>query len=284
MDRVREYFYLFKVHHWIKNLIIFLPVLVSHSFLKSSILEYIIYFLILSFLSSIIYFLNNVNDYEEDIKNKKLNYSLNLSRKKNYYIVGLIIFFILITFSYFFDQKIFIICLSYFILSILYNFYLKKKKYLDIFILSLFHVFRIIYGSLAFEVSLSAYFILFCSAIFLMIGSNKRLVEIEKSYANRPYRGKDKRKVQFLQLFFSLFAIFIFLLYTLDSSKDQYFVLKELFFVNLIIIILIIVNFLYFQKNKNQDIVMFIYKNKVNFILAMMFFMIFIGNSVSFYY
>ena len=279
---MKEYFYLFKIHHWIKNLIIFLPVLVGHSFLTINFLDYIIYFLIISFLSSIIYFLNNLNDFEEDIKNKKLNYSLNLDIKNTYYFLSIISFLVLITFSYFINQKIFVVCLFYFLLSISYNFYLKKKRYLDIFILSLFHILRIIYGSLAFKVSLSVYFILFCSAIFLMIGSNKRLVEIDKAYTNRPYDEKDRRKIQLMQLFFGFFAVLIFLLYTIDSTKNQFFIYKELLFVNLLIIILIIVNFLFIQKNKNQDIVVFIYQNKVNFILVSIFFIIFIGNSVSF--
>ena len=188
----------------------------------------------------------------------------------------------LITFSYFINQKIFVVCLFYFLLSISYNFYLKKKRYLDIFILSLFHILRIIYGSLAFKVSLSVYFILFCSAIFLMIGSNKRLVEIDKAYTNRPYNKKDRRKIQLMQLFFGFFAVLIFLLYTIDPTKNQFFIYKELLFVNLLIIILIIINLLFIQKNKNQDIIVFIYQNKVNFILVSIFFIIFIGNSVSF--
>ena len=279
---MKKYFYLFKIHHWIKNLIIFLPVLVGHSFFTINFFECIIYFLIISLLSSIIYFLNNINDYEEDIKNKKLSYSLNLNIKNTYYFLSIISFLVLITFSYSINQKIFVVCLFYFLLSISYNFYLKKKRYLDIFILSLFHILRIIYGSLAFKVSLSVYFILFCSAIFLMIGSNKRLVEIDKAYTNRPYDEKDRRKIQLMQLFFGFFAVLIFLLYTIDPTKDQFFIYKELLFVNLLIIILIIVNFLFIQKNKNQDIVVFIYQNKVNFILVSIFFIIFIGNSVSF--
>ena len=279
---MKKYFYLFKIHHWIKNLIIFLPVLVGHSFFTINFFECIIYFLIISLLSSIIYFLNNINDYEEDIKNKKLSYSLNLNIKNTYYFISIISFLVLITFSYFINQKIFVVCLFYFLLSISYNFYLKKKRYLDIFILSLFHILRIIYGSLAFKVSLSVYFILFCSAIFLMIGSNKRLVEIDKAYTNRPYNEKDRRKIQLMQLFFGFFAVLIFLLYTIDSTKNQFFIYKELLFVNLLIIILIIVNFLFIQKNKNQDIVVFIYQNKVNFILVSIFFIIFIGTSVSF--
>ena len=279
---MKEYFYLFKIHHWIKNFTIFLPVLVSHSFLTSSFLDYIIYFLIISFLSSIIYFLNNLNDFEEDIKNKKLHYSLNLDKKKIYYSFSLISFLALITITYFISQNILFVCLFYFLLSLSYNFYLKKKKYIDILILSLFHILRIIYGSLAFKVSLSVYFILFCSAIFLMIGSNKRLVEIDKAYTNRPYNKKDRRKIQLMQLFFGFFAVLIFLLYTIDPTKDQFFIYKELLFVNLLIIILIIINFLFIQKNKNQDIIVFIYQNKVNFILVTIFFITFIGNSVSF--
>ena len=84
-----------------------------------------------------------------------------------------------------------------------------------------------------------------------------------------------------MQLFFGFFAVLIFLLYTIDPTKNQ-FLFMELLFVNLLIIILIIVNFLFIQKNKNQDIVVFIYQNKVNFILVSIFFIIFIGNSVSF--
>ena len=97
---MREYFYLFKIHHWIKNFTIFLPVIVGHSFLMSNFFEYIIYFLVISFLSSIIYFFNNINDFEEDIKNKKLHYSLNLDRKKIYYSFGIVSFLVLLAFSY----------------------------------------------------------------------------------------------------------------------------------------------------------------------------------------
>ena len=126
--KIKEYFYLLKVHHWIKNLIIFLPILVGHSFVAGNIVIYIVYFLILSFLSSIIYFFNNINDYKEDSKNKVLRYTLNLQKKRDYYIFGIVIFFILITITLFINQTIFLICLFYFLLSLLYNFYLKKKK------------------------------------------------------------------------------------------------------------------------------------------------------------
>ena len=281
--KIKEYFYLLKVHHWIKNLIIFLPIPVGHSFVAGNIVEYIVYFLILSFLSSIIYFFNNINDYKEDSKNKVLRYTLNLQKKRDYYIFGIVIFFILITITLFINQTIFLICLFYFLLSLLYNFYLKKKKYLDILILSLFHILRIVYGSIAFDVELSTYFVLFCSAIFLMIGSNKRLVEIDSSYTNRPYKINDKRKIKFLQFFFSIFAILVFFFYSINPNKDYFFIYQELIYINLVLIILIIINFLFFQKDKDQDIIIFIYKDKINFFLVVLFLTIYTLNSVSFY-
>tara|TARA_X000000950_G_C13413351_1_gene457055 strand:- start:11 stop:364 length:354 start_codon:yes stop_codon:yes gene_type:complete len=116
-----------------------------------------------------------------------------------------------------------------------------------------------------------------------MIGSNKRLVEIDNLYANRPYGANDIQKIQFFQIFFGFFAILIFFFYSLDSAKDQFFIYKELLYLNLILIILIIINFLFFQKVRNQDIIIFVYKNKINFFLVLVFLIIYIGNSVSFY-
>mgnify|MGYP002875636719 CR=1 FL=1 len=281
----KELFYLFKIHHWIKNLIIFLPILVGHSFLIIDLKKYFTYFLILSILSSIIYLFNNLYDNEEDIKNKKLEYSLNLNKKKFYYSLGSVIFLSIISASYILNKSIFLICLSYFILATLYNFYLKKIKYIDVLILSLFHVLRLIYGSIAFNVELSLYFVLFCSAIFLMIGSNKRLIEIDKFYSNRPYKINDKKILRSLQILCSIFSVLVFLLYSIDPYKNQFFIYNELIYLNLLLIILININFLFFsQNNRNQDIIIFIYKNKINFLLVLIFFIIFLGNSVSFYY
>ena len=80
---IKENFFLFKVHHWIKNLIIFLPIIASHSFLNIAKSEYVLHFLNFSILASIVYLINNINDYTTDIKNKKLRYSINLDKKKN---------------------------------------------------------------------------------------------------------------------------------------------------------------------------------------------------------
>jgi 4-hydroxybenzoate polyprenyltransferase len=279
---IKENFFLFKVHHWIKNLIIFLPIIASHSFLNITKSEYVLHFLNFSILASIVYLINNINDYTTDIKNKKLRYSINLDKKKNYYIFSSLIIVIQTLILYLFDIEALIICSIYLFVSITYNNFLRHQKYLDILIISLFHILRIYYGAVVFEIELSLYFTLFCFFIFLMIGTNKRIIEVQKNFKNRPYKLKDKKRLNLFQLLFGILAILTFFFYCIDPSKSQLFNNGYFLYINLVLIILIIGNFLFFQKSIDQDIVVFIYSNKINFILVTIFFILFIRNSAFF--
>lgn len=282
MKFIKESFFLFKVHHWIKNLIIFLPIIASHSFLNIAKSEYVLHFLNFSILASIVYLINNINDYTTDIKNKKLRYSINLDKKKNYYIFSSLIIVIQTLILYLFDIEALIICSIYLFVSITYNNFLRHQKYLDILIISLFHILRIYYGAVVFEIELSLYFTLFCFFIFLMIGTNKRIIEVQKNFKNRPYKLKDKKRLNLFQLLFGILAILTFFFYCIDPSKSQLFNNEYFLYINLVLIILIIGNFLFFKKNIDQDIVVFIYSNKINFILVTIFFILFIRNSAFF--
>ena len=282
MSKIKEYFFLFKVHHWIKNLSIFLPVIASHSYLNLSTVACLMHFINFSILASIIYLINNISDYKADIINKKLRYKLNLDRKKYYYYLSTLAIIIQIILLYVFSRDVLIICLFYVLLSITYNQFLKNHKYFDVLTISIFHILRIYYGAVVFEITLSFYFILFCFSIFLMIGLNKRIIEIQKNFTNRPYNLNDKKRLNFLQVLFGILAVLTFLFYCIDPLTSQYFLNQSFLYLNSILIILIIGNYLYFQRNMNQDIIVFIYKNKINLVLVSSFFIIFIKNSAFF--
>ena len=282
MSKIKEYFFLFKVHHWIKNLSIFLPVIASHSYLNLSTFACLMHFINFSILASIIYLINNVSDYKADIINKNLRYKLNLDRKKYYYYLSTLAILIQIFVLYVFSRDVFIICLFYVLLSITYNQFLKNHKYFDVLTISIFHILRIYYGAVVFEITLSFYFILFCFSIFLMIGLNKRIIEIQKNFTNRPYNLNDKKRLNFLQVLFGIIAALTFLFYCIDPLTSQYFLNQSFLYLNSILIILIIGNYLYFQRNMNQDIIVFIYRNKINLVLVSSFFIIFIKNSAFF--
>ncbi len=278
MHNLKSFFFLFKIHHWIKNLSILLPVFAANSLNLSDLNNYILHFIIFSITSSIVYFFNNIYDYEKDLINKKLNYTINSSKKIYYYIYGTILFFLLIIFLSYFDSKISLIISGYIGLSIIYNLLLKKIKYIDIFSIASFHLIRIYYGSVIFEIEITNYFFIFCLSVFLMIGSNKRLYEIDHNFINRPYNKIDSKILKIFQFLFGLISILTFLLYILNSSNNDVFQNIYLSILSLFLLIFIIINYLYFQKDKKQDVVIFIYSNKLNLILILFFFGIFSYN------
>ena len=279
MFNLKNLFYLLKVRHWIKNLSIFLPIFAAQSLDKGAIDIYLIHFLIFSLASSVVYLINNIIDYEKDLVNKTLKYHIDIRSKKLLYSFGSLVTLSLLFFISNYQKDVLILISIYLILSITYNLLLKKIKYLDIFTLALFHLLRIYYGSIAFNVELTIYFVTFCLSVFLMIGSNKRLYEIKNKFTNRPYEIRDKNKIKYLQLIFGGFSIISFLLYILASENAQSFHNQYLLLLNFLLLIFIILNFLYFQSKKEQDVVEFIYKNKINFVLVVSFFVLFNFNS-----
>lgn len=279
MFNFKNLYYLLKIRHWIKNLSIFLPIFVAQSLNKGAIDEYLIHFLIFSLASSVVYLINNVIDYEKDLVNKTLKYHIDIGSKKLLYFFGGLVTLSLLFFISNYQEDVLILISIYLILSITYNLLLKKIKYLDIFTLALFHLLRIYYGSIAFNVEITIYFLTFCLSVFLMIGSNKRLYEIKNKFTNRPYEIRDKNKIKYLQLIFGGFSILSFLLYILASENAQSFHNQYLLLLNFLLLIFIILNFLYFQNKKEQDVVEFIYKNKINFILVVSFLILFNFNS-----
>ena len=279
MFNLKNLFYLLKIRHWIKNLSIFLPIFAAQSLNTSTIDEYLIHFLIFSTASSVVYLINNITDYEKDLENKTLKYHIDLDSKKLLYFFGGLLTLSLLIFISNYQKDVLILISFYLILSIIYNFLLKKIKYLDIFTLALFHILRIYYGSIAFNVEITIYFLTFCLSVFLMIGSNKRLYEVKNKFTNRPYEINDKNKIKYLQLIFGGISILSFLLYILASENAKSFHSQYLLLINFILLIFIILNFLYFQSKKEQDVVEFIYKNKINFLLVVSFLVLFSFNS-----
>ena len=279
MFKLKNLFYLLKIRHWIKNLSIFLPIFAAQSFNTSTIDKYLIHFLIFSIASSVVYLINNIIDYERDLENKILKYHIDIESKKLLYFFGSLLTLSLLFFISNYQKDVLLLISFYLILSIIYNSLLKKIKYLDIFTLALFHLLRIYYGSIAFNVEITIYFLTFCLSVFLMIGSNKRLCEIKNKFTNRPYEINDENKIKYLQMIFGGISILSFLLYILASENAKSFHSQYLLLVNFLLLIFIILNFLYFQSKKEQDVVEFIYKNKINFVLVISFLVLFNFNS-----
>lgn len=168
-------------HHWIKNFLIFVPIIASHQFdifiFKNTILAFISF----SLIASCGYVFNDLLDVKTDkinpYKKKRLfaSGSINLTK-------SLILILILFSISIFFSTKIntqyLLIIILYFFSSIFYSYLLKKIIILDIIVLSSFYVLRIFAGSLATDIKISLWLLSFATFFFFSLAAVKRLTEL----------------------------------------------------------------------------------------------------------
>lgn len=223
-NKMRYYIKLMRPKHYIKNLLVFFPLVFSGMIFE---LPRFIYTLIgmISFclISSVVYIINDINDVEADRKNEKKKNRPIASGKisvKNAIIFSIILFLIVVLINivilkdnwlgYFFIG-------IYFILNILYSFKLKHKPIIDIVILSSGFLLRLLYGASITNIEVSNWLYLTVLSISFYMGLGKRRNESIKSgdsgrevlkYYNKNFL--DKNMYMFLALaiaFYSLWCI-----------------------------------------------------------------------------
>ena len=280
-----EFFQLIKIKHWIKNILIIIPIITSHQF--SLLKEINTYYVVLIFclMSSVVYYINNFFDYDHDTKNKlkKIAYTFeNNFKNKCYFLIILVTFLLTQLAALNLDFKLLIIINIYLSFNIIYTYLIKKIKYLDILFLGNFHVLRIAFGSVAFNINQSIFFVLFYLSLFISIGINKRIIEYENIGKNlRPYSHRDISYLKIILYCFLTVVSFVFLIYIQSEVANSLFGSMYLLYVNWIILNLILINFIYKTNTNNiYDIVEFIIKDKINLILGLLFVFLFFKNSI----
>lgn len=280
-----EFFQLIKLKHWIKNILIIIPIITSHQFILLKEINTYYVVLIFCLISSVVYYINNLADYKYDSKNKlkKIKYSFeNEFKNKCYLSIILIIFLLVELVTFNLNIKLLIVLNIYFCFNVLYTYFIKKIKYLDIFFLGSFHVLRILFGSIAFNINQSNFFILFYLFLFMSVGINKRIIEFNNIGNNiRPYSNSDIENLKKILYGFLTIASFVFLIYIHSENSNDLFNSINLLYCNWVILNLILINFIYKTNTGNiYDIVDFIIKDKINIILGIGFIFLFIKNSI----
>lgn len=148
---MKDYIKLLRIKHYIKNLLIFVPLFFSKELFERHVLERTILGAIcFSIISSVVYILNDIKDVEKDrIHPKKKNRPIASGKvsKRNAVILLVICFILAVAISFLFLQgKGFLILMFYFGLNVAYSVGLKNIPIIDIIILTSGFVIRIVYG------------------------------------------------------------------------------------------------------------------------------------------
>lgn len=194
MKKLLSYIKLMRPHHYIKNILIFLPIIFSKNIfnwdlLKNTILGVVAF----SLMSSIVYILNDIMDVEADRKHEKKKFRPIASGDVSIasaIILAVLLFVISILLNWYMKANIWALCIfyGYLIMNILYSIKLKHVPILDIVILAFGFMFRVMYGSWITAIAISDWLYITILAFSFYMGLGKRRNEYKKL-------GKDGREV-----------------------------------------------------------------------------------------
>jgi len=179
---------------WSKNILIFTPLIFSGNLPHFSlIIKSILAFVYFCLLSSSIYIINDLFDYEQDRKHPKKKYrpiAQEILPKKIALVFSLITAILILILSIGLSFSFFLTMLSYFFLQILYSFAVKKIVILDILSISLGFLLRVWSGALVIGVPMSSWLALCTIFLALFLSLGKRRSEI----INSPQNGTCSRE------------------------------------------------------------------------------------------
>ncbi len=209
-----------RVYQWVKNVLIFIPVILSFSPINDSIGYLLSGFFAFSFIASAFYIINDLFDIENDrLHHSKKNRSFasgSLTITQGFFIfIFLIISALLISISL--PKAFQILLLFYSLATFTYSKYLKKIVILDIFTLSSLYLLRLITGGALLDITLSNWLLTFSVFFFLFLASIKRWVELNRNrskfISGRGYKSSDKSFISNLSYFSGLISVLVICLY-----------------------------------------------------------------------
>ena len=197
-----HYFLALRPHQWLKNFLLFIPLIATHQINNEKIFLSVLMFISFSFVASSVYIFNDLIDIAADKTHprKKLRPFASKKIATNHgKLFGLLVLFFGITFGYYFVSELFVkLILAYFIISTLYSFYFKQLIVIDICILAVLYTMRIIIGGLVLNIELSVWLLVFSLFFFFSLAAIKRQAELvdllkRKKFKilNRGYKTSD---------------------------------------------------------------------------------------------
>lgn len=213
-----------RVYQWVKNLLIFVPLLASHRFTNiDTLIAEGVAFLSFCFCASSVYLLNDMLDLDADRRHSRKCKRPFASGELSL-VSGIFLMFILLagsgSLAVMLPQSFQFVLACYVVTTLAYSFRLKRVMLVDVFVLAALYTTRIVAGGAAGGVVLSDWLIMFSVMIFLSLAMVKRYTELDKtrrdgkaSAAGRGYLTDDMSIVRSFGTAAGYVAVLVLALY-----------------------------------------------------------------------
>lgn len=219
-----KYWQAIRPHQWIKNALIFLPLILSHQLNQANLLlQACVAFMSFNLVASSVYLLNDMLDLNSDrrhsTKKQRPFASGDLSLIYGYIGTPLLLTFGFLT-ALWLPTEFFILLVSYWLMTTLYSLLLKRLFLIDVLTLASLYTWRIVAGSAAISVVTTYYLLAFSFFLFLGLAMVKRYTELlnlqregKSSIEGRSYTVKNLWALAAIGYSSNLIAVAVFAFY-----------------------------------------------------------------------
>src|SRR4051812_5873009 len=190
-----------RVYQWVKNVLVFVPMMLAHVFATDTVVKGISVFFAFSLTASSIYIVNDLLDLAADRNHprKKLRPFASGNLQLHYGALGPVLLVVGLSFAWLaISFQTFLLLLLYAVVTTAYSVYLKTRPLVDVFTLAGLYTIRILAGGVATGVHVSIWLLGFSMFVFLSLAFLKRASELSvaaaegrKSGGRRGYRQSD---------------------------------------------------------------------------------------------
>lgn len=291
--KIIHIFKIIRPHQWVKNVLVFTPLLMSHNFDFNNLILSTKAFIIFSLIASSIYVINDIVDLKSDQNHPFKKYrplAAKLITVKHCKILILILLALVTVLLLNVNKEFIMIIISYFILSNFYTFFFKKIIIIDLLILSLLYTSRILGGSYIADTSTSLSLLLFSVFFFISLAAVKRLTELvnivrfkKKKIHGREYTIKHKKMIYWIAILTGWISILV-LIFHINSPV----VIKQYSFPDILWIICFVMLFwisrIIYVSNKGQikdDPIVYAISDKISYLcLVIILFIFWLGVTI----
>lgn len=210
-------------HQWMKNLLVFLPMLAAHQFTPQVLLLSVLAFISFSLVASSVYVLNDLLDLSADRAHPRKRLRPFASgaipiSSGSWMAAGLLLGGAVI--ASFVGMEFFLVMVAYYALTTGYSLYLKRQLVIDICVLAGLYTTRIVAGGAATGLELSVWLLAFSMFLFLSLAAVKRQAELvdfaargKLSASGRGYHVDDLPIISMIAVSAGYVAVLVMALY-----------------------------------------------------------------------
>jgi 4-hydroxybenzoate polyprenyltransferase len=228
-------------HQWMKNLLVFVPLLATHRYDDTASLLYVLMaFIIFGLTASSVYLLNDLIDVMDDRNHpRKKNRPFaagDLSLLRGWVAWPLLLGAAFVSAFFFMPVPFTVVLIAYFFLTLVYSLRLKQSAIVDVIMLAGLYTMRVIAGATVIAAPLSFWLLTFSMFIFLSLAFIKRFSELKMvrdkgrdgKLQGRGYIQEDLEVVSSMGTGAGYLAVLVLALYIQDSHTAVLYQTPEL--------------------------------------------------------